>query len=191
MKLVNYETRGLYYLLPYFRQNKDIVAFIKIIGERFNMLQEVIFYLLNSYTLRNARGIWLDYAGKEIGAERDEVDYGDFFTVNRLHLNTPKMFYFLSSGLNPKSPLSLNDAEFLQKIYAYIGTNTSSATIENLIFIVQTISSADKVEIFRDEDEGLKLSLQGNTLVLTLNTINYFTQILSNGIYLKEIKTNV
>ena len=190
MKVIDYQTQGLQYILAYHRQNKDVTSLIKAIGERFNSLQNAIIYLLTSYNINEARGIWLDFAGKEVGAYRDEVDFGNFFTVNRFHLNAPKMFYFLSSGYNPKSPLTLNDNEFLQKIFAYIGTNTSSGSMENLLYIVKTITRAEKVEIEKDDTAAIKLHIYGNNLTLTLNTINYIQQTLSNGIYLKEIKTN-
>lgn len=191
MKLIDYKIRGLQYVLAYYRQNKDIKILLQIIGERFNLLQEVILYLLSSYCLKDARGEWLDFAGKEVGAQRDEIDFGNYFTVNALHINTQKLFYFISSGNDPKSPLSLNDAEFIQKIFAYIGTNRSSATIEDLLFIVKTITNAREIKIYRNSPSGIKLNLKGNPLILTLSTIQYIQQILSNGVYLKEITRNV
>ena len=190
MKVIDYKIRGMQYILAYYRQNKDVATIVKIIGERFNLIQNVLLYLLNSYNIRSARGIWLDYAGEELGAKRDEVDFGNYFTVNRPHINTEKMFYFLSSGFDPKSPLSLNDAEFIQKIFAYIGTNSSSGTLEELLDIVKTITNAKNVKIYRAEPYGISLALEGASLILTLNTINYIQNILSNGIYLKEITRN-
>lgn len=190
MKVIDYKVRGMQYILAYYRQNKDISTIVKIIGERFNLIQSVLLYLLESYNIKSARGLWLDYAGEELGAKRDEIDFGNYFTVNSPHINTEKMFYFLTSGFDPKSPLSLNDAEFIQKIFAYIGTNSSSGTIEDLLYIVRTITNAQNVKIYRVEPYGIRIALDGENLILTLNTINYIQQILSNGIYLKEITRN-
>lgn len=190
MKYLDYNIRGLRTSLPYLRQNKDIRTIIKIISSRFNNLQNIIYYLLNTYKIKNSRGKWLDFIGNEVGAQRDETDYGNYFVVNQSYLNVPKNFYFMTSAQNPQSTLTLDDAEFLQKIFAYIGTNLSSGTLEDIISTIKNITEATNVEIEKAEPEGLKINIEGNRLILTRNTINYVQQILSNGIYLKEITTN-
>lgn len=145
MQILDYQIEALKYALPYIRANEDLAIVLKAIGERFNNLQTAIVYLLNTLDIRKARGIWLDYAGSEVGAQRDEMDFGNYFCVNRLHVNVEKRFYFLSSGLDPETPLSLNDAEFIQKIFAYIGANSSCGTRNEIIEIVKTITNAENV----------------------------------------------
>ena len=95
MKTLDYQIEALKYVIPYFRTNEDIVAVLKAIGLRFNNLQAAIVYLLDTLDIRKARGVWLDYAGAEVGAQRDEMDFGDYFCVNRPHINVQKRFYFL------------------------------------------------------------------------------------------------
>ena len=190
MKYLDYYKQGLKTCLAYHRQNKDIKTIIKILSSRYIKLQDIIFYLLNTYKIKNSRGQWLDYIGCEVGAQRDEVDYGNYFVVNQSHINVSKLFYFMTSARNPQNHLSLDDAEFLQKIYAYIGTNTSSGTMEDIITTIKTITEAENVEVEMASPDGLKITIDGNQLILTRNTINYVQQVLSNGIYLKEITTN-
>ena len=135
----DYKTEALKYLLPYLRTNKDVCVLLKAIGERYNDIQNSILYLLNSLDLQQARGIWLDFIGKEVGAYRDELDYGNFFCVNNNHINVEKDFYFSTSQLNPLNPISLKDAEFTQKILAYICTNNSISTRDEIIAIIKLI----------------------------------------------------
>lgn len=190
MNLLNYQTESLKYIIPYLRYNEDIKTILQAIGSRFTNLQDAVNYLVSSLSIRDARGVWLDYAGAEVGAQRDEMDFGDYFCVNREHLNVPKRFYFLTSGLNPESPLSLNDAEFMQKIFAYIGANSSCGTRNEIIDIVKTITNADSVIVTKTARCVLKIHLIGEALVLTQNTVTYIQQILGDGIYLEEINLN-
>lgn len=187
MKILDYQIEALKYAIPYLRTNEDVRVVLRAIGERFNNLQGAIVYLLDSLQIAEARGVWLDYAGREVGAQRDEVDYGDYFCVNRLHINVAKRFYFLTSGLNPESPLSLPDAEFIQKIFAYIGANSSCGTRNEIINIVKTITNAEDVIVEKVARCVLKITLKGKKLVLTRNTITYIQQILGDGVYLEGI----
>lgn len=190
MKIIDYKVQALKFILPYFRTNKDIVAILNAIASRFNLLQNVVKDLRESLYIKNARGVWLDYIGDEVGAQRDEADFGNYFCVNRDHINVEKQFYFLSSGLDPKSPLTLSDAEFIQKIYAYIGANSSSGSIEEILEIIKTITNANDIKVTISADFVLKINLIGDGLIMTRNTINYIQQILGDGIYLEEIQIN-
>lgn len=190
MKTNDYKIEALKYVLPYLRTNEDIVAVLKAIGATFNNLQDAVSYLLNSLNIHNARGVWLDYIGTEVGAQRDEMDYGNYFCVNRLHVNVEKYFYFVTSGLNPQSPLSLTDAEFIQKILAYIGANRSCGTREECLEIITTITNAKNVIVSYERPLVVSISLYGEGLILTKNTISYIQNILLDGVYIKEIKIN-
>ena len=190
MKTNDYKIEALKYVLPYLRTNEDIVAVLKAIGATFNNLQDAVSYLLNSLNIHNARGVWLDYIGTEVGAQRDEMDYGNYFCVNRLHVNVEKYFYFVTSGLNPQSPLSLTDAEFIQKILAYIGANRSCGTREECLEIITTITNATKVIISQESPLIVSIKLYGQGIILTKNTISYIQNILLDGVYIKEIKIN-
>ncbi len=190
MKILDYQIEALKYVLPYLRANEDVAVVLKAIGDRFNNLQTAIVYLLDTLDIRKARGTWLDYAGAEVGAQRDEMDFGDYFCVNRLHINVAKRFYFLTSGLDPETPLSLNDAEFIQKIFAYIGANSSCGTRNEIIDIVKTITNAQKVIVQKTGRCVLKIDLTGDSLIITQNTVNYIQQIIGDGIYLEEITLN-
>ena len=110
MKSLDFSTEIFKYIIPYFRTINDVKTILKAVGMRFNNLQAAADYLLNTLSIRQARGVWLDYAGDEVGAQRDEMDFGDYFCVNRPHINAQKKFYFLASKSDPESPLSLPDA---------------------------------------------------------------------------------
>ena len=189
MNLIDYQIQSLKYIIPYLRPNADVKAILYAIGSRFTNLQDAVSYLVNSLDLNDARGVWLDYAGTEVGAQRDEKDFGDYFCVNRNHVNVEKRFYFLSSGLNPEVPLSLSDAEFIQKIFAYIGANSACGTRNEIINIVQTITNANAVFVTKTDKHTIKIKLAGEALILTQNTISYIQQILGDGVYLEDIET--
>lgn len=190
MQLLNYQIEALKYCLPYLRQNTDIITVLKEIGTRFNSLQDVVIYLLKSLKIRNARGVWLDNIGAEVGADRDEVSFGNFFCVNLPHINVPKLFYFLVSSSNPLVPVTLDDATFIQKIFAYIGSNNSSATHNELITIIKILTGAETVQIIKISTCTIKINIIGENIILTNNTIDYIQNIIGSGIYIQEITTN-
>ena len=189
MNIIDYKIQGLKYIIPYLRPNEDVKALLSSIGLRFTNLQDACRYLSASLNITDARGVWLDYAGTEVGASRDEKDFGDYFCVNRHHINVQKRFYYLSSGINPEIPLSLSDAEFIQKIFAYIGANSACGTENDVIDIVGIITNAQEVSLTKTARCNVKIKLSGKSLVLTQNTVTYIQQIFGDGINLVEIES--
>lgn len=192
MQLYNYEVQALRYCLPYLRCNKDVVTILKAIGNRFNKLQAVILYLLNSLQISKARGIWLDLIGVEVGALREDVDYGDYFCANAEHVNVEKRFWFTNSTDDPLRQISLSDAEFINKIYAYIASDTSSATQNEIINIVKFLTGAENVIVTKTATCVISINLIGDADVirLTPNIVNYIRTTLASGVYLEEITIN-
>lgn len=190
MKTYDYNSLALRYIIPYLRTNTDITAILYAIGETFNNLQEAVEELLTQLNLHNARGVWLDKIGAEVGAERDEKDFGDYFCVNRSHINTEKYFYFTTSCTDPESTISLGDAEYIQKILAYIGTNNSSGTREEVISIIKTITGATKVIIKEVDTNVLSINIIGEQILLTQNTLNYIRGTVADGVSISAITLN-
>ena len=182
MNYLNYKIEVLKYVIPYFRNNRDVKNILLAIGEQFNSFQDAIVYLLDTLTIKNAQGIWLDYIGQEVGTTRDEVDFGNYFCVNLPHVNVEKRFYFLTSDLNPIQKITLKDAEFIQKIMAVIGGNLSSGTRNENLNIIKMITNADNVIIDKVSTCFLNLYLTGNNITYTKNTLNYLLRII---IYIK------
>ena len=190
MKYRNYKVEVLKYLISYFRQNEDIKNILLAIGMRFNELQDVIVQLLDSLTISKATGFLLDNIGAEVGTTRDEIDYGDYFCVNLPHINLEKRFYFLTSDLDPNIKITLEDAEFIQKIMATIGSNLSSSTRNENLNIIKMITNAESVIIKKVDTCELDLYLNGSNITYTNNTLNYIQNILSDGVYLNEVYIN-
>lgn len=191
MKYRDYKVEILKYIIPYFRQNTDIKNILLAIGMRFNALQDIIVELLDSLTISKAHGFLLDYIGREVGTGRDEVDFGDYFCVNLPHINVEKRFYFMASNLNPETVITLEDAEFIQKIMAVIGGNMSSGTRNENLNIIKMITNSDNVIIRKVGTCQLDIYLNGVDITYTKNTLNYIQNILGNGIFLNEVYINV
>lgn len=192
MQLYDYEVQALRYCLPYLRCNKDVKTILKTIGKQFNNIQAVILYLLNTLQIDKARGVWLDLIGAEVGALRDDVDFGDYFCANAEHVNVEKRFWFTNSGENPENHITLNDAEFINKIYAYIASDTSSGTQNEIINIVKFLTGADNVIVSKSGTCVISLNLIGDAdkIRLTANIVNYIRTTLASGVYLEEITIN-
>ena len=194
MQLFEYKEQALKYCLPYLRANKDVAAVLKAIGERYNLIQAVVLYLLNSLRIEDARGVWLDYIGREVGALRDDTDYSDYFCANAEDVNEDKLFWFTtgSSGQAGQT-VSLNDADFIKKIQAYIASNKSSGTRNEIINIVKFLTNAESVIVTKSDTCTLKINIVGEDLtssILTQNMVNYIRRCVGDGIYIEEITVN-
>ncbi len=189
MIVYDFENLSVSYLLPYLRTIPELVAVMKLIGKRFNAIQTVLLALLNSYDISNCKGKMLDFAGEEVGASRDSITIDNFFALNLFHINENKYFYFSSSGESPYKNLSLEDSEYLQKIYTYISKNTTFSTFEELIRNIKIITNSDTV-FLTNSDSELVLHLYGDNIFLTGQGLNNLRDIVCEGIYIKEIKIN-
>lgn len=190
MKYRDYKVEILKYIIPYFRQNTDIKNILLAIGMRFNALQDIIVELLDSLTISKARGFLLDDIGAEVGAERDEVDFGDYFCVNIPHINVSRRFYFITSNSDPQYVVTLEDAEFIQKIMAIIGGNKSSGTRNENLNIIKMLTNSENVIIKKVGTCQLDVYLTGPNITYTNNTLKYIQDILANGTYLNEVYIN-
>lgn len=178
-------------LNSYFRSNKDILFLAQRITDRFANLESCVDMLLKNLGITNACGKWLDFIGAEVGAGRDETNLGNYFCVNLSHCNLEKNFYFLSSNLNPNKNLSLNDVEYLQKIYAYICKNSSYGRFSEFIAAIKLITGAEFVEFSIPETACITLNLIGKNVLLTPSATNYIQKNnICEGIYIKEITIN-
>lgn len=190
MRYKDYKIEILKYIIPYFRNNTDIKNILIAIGMRFNGLQDIITQLLDSLTISKAKGFLLDNIGVEVGTKRDEIDFGDYFCVNLPHVNEPKRFYFESSSTDPQIIITLEDAEFIQKIMAVIGGNVSGATRNENLEIIKTITNSEYVIIRKVGTCQLDVYLNGPNITYTKNTLNYIQNILADGVYLNEVHIN-
>ena len=194
MQLFDYKVQALKYCLPYLRTNKDVCTVLKAIGERYNVVQAVILYLLNTLRIEDARGVWLDYIGREVGALRDDADYSDYFCTNVDDINREKLFYFISgNNTTDNNTASLNDADFIKKIQAYIASNTSSGTRNEIINIVKFLTGATSVIITKTDTCTLSINLIGDDItsaILTENMVNYIRRCIGDGVYLEGITVN-
>ncbi|MBR6099070.1 DUF2612 domain-containing protein [bacterium] len=191
MKLINYKLSAQRNLLAYYRQNSGIRALCNVLSSRFDKIQDVIEFILKNHKIENARGKWLDNIGCEVGMRRaEDVNYGNYFLVNRPHINVYKLFYFLTSEQNPGNFLSLEDSEFIKSIYSCILTNISSGTIEDILTAVKSLTEADSLTVTKVSPSIVDVSLTGQNRTITENLREHCVQSLARGIYLKEIITN-
>lgn len=192
MRLFEYKEQALKYCLPYLRTNKDVCTVLKAIGERYNVVQATILYLLNSLRIADARGVWLDYIGREVGALRDDADYSDYFCTNVDDVNREKLFYFTTGSGLDNTTSSLSDDAFIKKIQAYIASNTSCGTRNEIINIIKFLTGATSVIITKTATCTLYINIIGDftSAILTENMVNYIRRCVGDGIYIEEIKVN-
>ncbi len=182
---------GLGKLSGYLRANGDINFLVKTIMKRFATLEKITDELISNLSISYAKEKWLDYIGLELGAIRDETNFGNYFCLNQKHCNVEKEFYFLADNQNPEKTIPLNDAEFIQKIYAYISKNISFGRFEEVLKSLKLITRADRVEFSFPDGATIGINLTGDELLLTPSAITYIQNTaICEGIYIKEITIN-
>lgn len=163
------------------------LTLLKCIAPRLDNLQDVANYMCENTKLSIAGGIWLDYIAWLVGTNRNVYDILNYFCVNAPHLNVEKLFYF--EGITPDAKGTLQDVQLRKRIRAKIAYNTSKATRNYNIQIIQGITNADKVVISNVEPMVLDIILYGrNVIYPSVNTLrNTINNILGNGVGVRNL----
>lgn len=138
------------------------LTLLKCIAPRLDNLQDIANYMCENTKLDKAEGIWLDYIAWLVGTTRKTYDITQYFCVNALHLNVEKLFYF--EGISSLDRGSLQDIYLRRRIYAKIAYNTSNATRNENIKIIEGMVNADKVVITRPSVMQLDVTIYGDNL---------------------------
>ena len=164
------------------------LTLLKVIANRLDNLQDCANYLCENMSIDTAEGIWLDYIAWLVGTSRDAYNILNFFCVNAPHLNVEKEFYF--EGITPDAKGNLQDVLLRKRIKAKIGYNTSKATRNENIRIIQGIFNADKVVITKAAPMMLDVILYGDEIIYPSidNVRTAITNLLGCGVGLRNLE---
>lgn len=170
------------------RNYPRFLTLLKCIAPRLDNLQDVADYMCENTNLDTAEGIWLDYIAWLVGTTRDSYNILNFFCFNAPHINVEKEFYF--EGITPDSKGNLQDVLLRKRIKAKIAYNTSKATRNENIKIIQGIFNADKVVITKPEPMVLDMVLYGDEIIYPSidNVRDAITNLLGNGVGLRNLE---
>ena len=170
------------------RNYPRFLTLLKCIAPRLDNLQDVANYMCENTNLDTAEGIWLDYIAWLVGTTRDAYNILNFFCFNAPHINVEKEFYF--EGITPDSKGNLQDVLLRKRIKAKIAYNTSKATRNENIRIIQGIFNADKVVITKPEPMVLDMILYGDEIIYPSidNVRDAITNLLGNGVGLRNLE---
>jgi len=157
------EKKMLEYSISQFRNIPEYVKICEAFTVGLSTIQNSVYYLSDMQDVEKAEGIWLDYLAWLVGTDRDTYNILNFFCVNAQHLNVEKLFYF--EGMTPDSKGSLQDTLLRKRIRAKIAYNTSGATRNENIRIIQGVFNADKVVITKVAPMMLDITLYGDNII--------------------------
>ena len=164
MALETYELdkKMLEYSISQFRNIPEYVKMCEAFAVGLATIQTSVDYLSDMIDLDKAEGIWLDYIAWLVGTNRTTYDILQFFCVNAPHLNVEKYFYF--EGISSLEKGTVQDVALRKRIKAKIAYNTSKATRNENIRIIEGLVNADKVVISNVSPMLLDITLYGDNL---------------------------
>ena len=189
MALETYELdkKMLEYSISQFRNIPEYVKMCEAFAVGLATIQNSVDYLSDMIDLDKAEGIWLDYIAWLVGTNRTTYDILQFFCVNAPHLNVEKYFYF--EGISSLEKGSVQDVALRRRIKAKIAYNTSKATRNENIKIIEGLVNADKVVISNVAPMLLDITLYGDNLfypsVQALRTT--IENVLGNGVGIRNL----
>lgn len=189
MTLQTYELdkKMLEYSISQFRNIPEYVKICEAFCVGLATIQSAINYLSNMIDVDKAEGIWLDFIAWLVGTNRTTYDILQYFCVNAPHLNVEKYFYF--EGISSIEKGTVGDVYLKKRIKAKIAYNTSKATRNENIKIIQGLVNADKVVITKVEPMVLDITLYGENLFYpspqALRTT--IESILGNGVGIRNL----
>ena len=189
MALETYELdkKMLEYSISQFRNIPEYVKMCEAFTLGLVTIQNAINYLSDAQNVDKAEGIWLDYIAWLVGTNRITYDVLQYFCVNAPHLNVEKYFYF--EGVSYLEKGGIQDVVLRKRIKAKVAYNTSRATRNENIKIIEGMVNADKVVISNVSPMLLDITLYGNNLfypsVQTLRAT--IENILGNGVGIRNL----
>ena len=188
IETIELDKKMLEYSLAQFRNIPEYVKICEAFSIGLGTIQDGINYLSNMLDIDKAEGIWLDYIAWIVGTSREVYNILNFFCVNAPHLNVPKYFYF--EGITPDSKGNLQDVLLRKRIKAKIAYNTSKATRNENIRIIQGIFNADKVVIKKVAPMMLDITLYGDEIIYpSLEGIrSSIENLLGNGVGINNLE---
>ena len=189
MALETYELdkKMLEYSISQFRNIPEYVKMCEAFAVGLATIQTSVDYLSDMIDLDKAEGIWLDYIAWLVGTNRTTYDILQFFCVNAPHLNVEKYFYF--EGISSLEKGTVQDVALRKRIKAKIAYNTSKATRNENIRIIEGLVNADKVVISNVSPMLLDITLYGDNLfypsVQALRTT--IENVLGNGVGIRNL----
>lgn len=189
MALETYELdkKMLEYSISQFRNIPEYVKMCEAFAVGLGTIQTSVDYLSDMIDLDKAEGIWLDYIAWLVGTNRTTYDILQFFCVNAPHLNVEKYFYF--EGISSLEKGSVQDVALRKRIKAKIAYNTSKATRNENIKIIEGLVNADKVVISNVSPMLLDITLYGENLFYPSTQALRATieNVLGNGVGIRNL----
>jgi hypothetical protein len=189
MALETYELdkKILEYSISQFRNIPEYVKMCEAFAVGLGTIQTSVDYLSDMIDLDKAEGIWLDYVAWLVGTNRTTYDILQYFCVNAPHLNVEKYFYF--EGISSLEKGTIQDVALRKRIKAKIAYNTSKATRNENIKIIEGLVNADKVVITNVEPMVLDITLYGEHLFYpsTQSLRASIENILGNGVGVRNL----
>lgn len=189
MALETYELdkKMLEYSISQFRNIPEYVKICEAFAVGATSIQSAIDYLSDMIDVDKAEGIWLDYFAWLVGTNRSSYNILNFFCVNAPHLNVEKEFYF--EGITPDAKGNLQDIQLRKRIKAKIAYNTSKATRNENIRIIQDVLNADKVVIENVAPMVLDITVYGDNIIYpSIGTIrDTIDNVLGNGVGVRNL----
>jgi len=181
------DKKMLEYSISEFRNIPEYVKICEAFAVGATSIQDAINYLSNMIDIDKAEGIWLDYIGWLVGTSRKTFDVSQYFCLNMPHLNVSKLFYF--EGISSTERGNLQDMYFKKRIKAKIAYNTSKATRNENIKIMQGVFNADKVIISKVNPMLLDITLYGDNIIYpSVGTLrDSITRLLGNGVGVRNL----
>ena len=181
------DKKMLEYSISQFRNIPEYVKICEAFCVGLGMIQYAINYLSDAQNVDKAEGIWLDYLAWLVGTTRVTYDILQYFCVNAPHLNVEKLFYF--EGISSIETGTLQDSYLRKKIKAKVAYNTSKATRNENIKIIQGMVNADKVVISNVSPMVLDITLYGDSLFYpsAQSLRNSIENILGNGVGIRNL----
>ena len=189
MALETYELdkKMLEYSISQFRNIPEYVKICEAFAVGLGTIQTSVDYLSDMIDVDKAEGVWLDYIAWLVGTNRTTYDILQYFCVNAPHLNVEKYFYF--EGISSLEKGTVQDVALRKRIKAKIAYNTSRATRNENIKIIEGMVNADKVVITNVSPMVLDVTLYGENLFYpsTQALRQSIENILGNGVGIRNL----
>lgn len=185
----NHKELALQDIIPYLLQFPEVYKLAEQSGDRYQVIENVIWQLLYSLDYKTANGVWLDYIGKKVGQIRTytPVPTGAFtFGGNNEEGFGAGRFKGIASTRSTK--LTRSDSSFRQAIKAKIVQNNTDTSLDELIQACKLLFNANIVRITESYPANISLiKLYGSNVLQTLDANAIIKSALPAGVSIQNV----
>lgn len=189
LQIDNHKELALSDIIPYLLQFNEIYKMGELSGNRYQVIEDIVWKLLYNLDYNQAKGVWLDYIGNKVGQARTWTAKPEgAFTFGGLRSEGFGAGKFLGSSGSGSSKNVRSDSSFVNAIKAKIIQNNTDTSLDDLINACKLLYNGKIVRIHESYPTSIsQIDIYGSSLLKDQYATSTLKATLPAGVSLSQV----